>query len=219
MADRRRRIYISDAQPLAVRGLVSCLSQELGHEVLAGSSVPERVPGEAAEFHADLVIIGLLEDSDAVVDALGMLSRLLPKCRFVLLTDPKTGVDATTIVKAGVTAVLSRQASVPEVLATIRQALAGRALLSSDMAGLLMEELAVAVRRAEVGTGGDLTTRELEVLTLVADGLPNKQVAQRLHISENTVKNHMRSVHEKLNVRTRTEAVVTAAREGLLGLK
>jgi two-component system NarL family response regulator len=88
------------------------------------------------------------------------------------------------------------------------------------MAARLMGELSAALRRADRhGASESLTRRELQVLTLVADGLPNRAVASELHISENTVKNHMRNVHEKLGVHTRTEAVVKAARDGLLGLR
>jgi len=215
-----RRIFVVDHQPLVARGLVALLSDEPDFEVLTGSLHPDRIPAEVKEFRADLIILGLPEADTELMETARRLRRQRPSIRFVVLADPTPSLDISELVRIGITAILTRNASQAEVLATVRQGLAGRSLLGSEVAGRLMNELAIAVRRADnKGVGGGLTRRELDVLTLVADGLPNKEVAGRLHISENTVKNHMRSVHDKLGVRTRTEAVVTAAREGLLGLK
>ena len=86
------------------------------------------------------------------------------------------------------------------------------------MASRLLDEFAVLVRRHESPPegAGALSRRELEVLTLVAQGLNNRAIAEQLFISENTVKNHIRNIHEKLQVHSRMEAVVRAVREGVL---
>jgi DNA-binding NarL/FixJ family response regulator len=95
---------------------------------------------------------------------------------------------------------------------------AGASLISPAVASRLLDELALATRRNDVlGEGaGTLSRRELDVLRLIAQGLNNKAIAASLYISENTVKNHVRSIHEKLQVHSRMEAVVRAVREGLL---
>ena len=88
------------------------------------------------------------------------------------------------------------------------------------MASRLLDEFAGLMRRSEaIGQGqGALSRRELEVLALVAEGLNNRSIAERLFISESTVKNHVRSIHEKLQVHSRMEAVVRAVRDGVLAI-
>ena len=97
---------------------------------------------------------------------------------------------------------------------------AGQSLISPPMAGKLLTEFAAMVRREDELRDADraprLTDRELEVLKLVATGLNNRDIARELYISENTVKNHIRNILEKLQLHSRMEAVVYAVREKLL---
>ena len=87
------------------------------------------------------------------------------------------------------------------------------------MASRLLDEFAGLMRRSEaIGRAGRPVRRELEVLALVAEGLNNRSIAERLFISESTVKNHVRSIHEKLQVHSRMEAVVRAVRDGVLAI-
>lgn len=214
-----RRVYVADPQPLVTEGLMSLIDGMDGCEAILGSIDPQILPASAADSAADLVVVGIGTRPERLLAAIGLLKSTRPGVRVFVLTDPHEPVAASDLIAAGVTGVASRFAPVAEVMDGIRHALAGRSLLAADMAGRLVSELANAVRVGGAKASGGLTRRELDVLQLVADGLPNREVADQLHISENTVKNHMRSVHDKLGVRTRTEAVVTAARKGLLGLR
>ena len=215
----RANVLIVDPQPLVARGLASLVRDEVGVNAFMSSSRKEVLAAEIADYHPEVVVLGVGASMDA---ALGLARVVLESdegSRLVVLLDPQSDLSAADFVRLGMSSVISRDASLDEVVLAIRQVLAGQKALDGQMASRLIAELSVAVRRADQGQrDGGLTKRELQVLTLVADGLPNRDVANRLHISENTVKNHMRSVHEKLGVRTRTEAVVKAAREGLLGL-
>lgn len=215
-----RRVFVSDHQPLSARGLVAILADEPDLMVVTGSAGPRLVVAEAIACQADLAILGLTDHPSEMLKAASLLVHSRPGTRIIVLADAGPEFDISNMLRAGVSGLLSRRASLREVRETVRDSLAGRAVIPSQIASRLVDELAIAVRRSgsrNLTTG--LTSRELEVLRLVADGLHNRDVAARLHISENTVKNHMRSVHEKLGVRTRTEAVVTAAREGVLGLR
>lgn len=215
----RANVLIVDHQPLLTRGLASLLRDEVGVNALLSSGRVELLPAEIADFTPDVVILGVISDTAAAVNLAQTVSSAGKDIRLVILLDSTAEFEAADLVRLGVSSVISRDASLDEVVLAVRQVLAGQKSLDGQMAAKLIDELTVAVRRADHGKrDGGLTRRELQVLTLVADGLPNRDVANALHISENTVKNHMRSVHEKLGVRTRTEAVVTAAREGLLGI-
>ena len=166
-----------------------------------------------------VVVLGVTSDMAAALEVAQTALQADETARLIVLLDPQTNFEAADLIRLGISSVISRDASLDEVVLAVRQVLAGQKSLDGEMASRLIAELTVAVRRADHGKrDGGLTKRELQVLTLVADGLPNRDVANRLHISENTVKNHMRSVHEKLGVRTRAEAVVKAAREGLPGI-
>ncbi|MEI2728659.1 MAG: response regulator transcription factor [Candidatus Nanopelagicales bacterium] len=215
----RASVLIFDHQPLLVRGLASLLRDEVGVTAFVSSGRPDLLAAEMADFSPDVVVLGVTSDMAAALEVAQTALQADETARLIVLLDPQTNFEAADLIRLGISSVISRDASLDEVVLAVRQVLAGQKSLDGEMASRLIAELTVAVRRADHGKrDGGLTKRELQVLTLVADGLPNRDVANRLHISENTVKNHMRSVHEKLGVRTRTEAVVKAAREGLLGI-
>ncbi|HYD09681.1 MAG TPA: response regulator transcription factor, partial [Acidimicrobiales bacterium] len=104
----------------------------------------------------------------------------------------------------------------------VRAVMQGQTLISPSMASKLIQEFNALARRAEEKQqvpAPKLTDRELEVLKLVAQGLTNREIADQLYISENTVKNHVRNILEKLHLHSRMEAVVYAVREKLLDLE
>lgn len=218
-APTRANVLIIDHQPLLMRGLASLLRDEVGVNAVLSSGRNDLIPAEIADFTPDVVILGIASDMASALETAQIVLAARESARLIVLLDPSAEFETSDLIRLGISSVISRDASLDEVVLAVRQVLAGQKSLDGQMASKLIAELSVAVKRADHGQrDGGLTRRELQVLTLVADGLPNRDVANALHISENTVKNHMRSVHEKLGVRTRTEAVVKAAREGLLGL-
>jgi two-component system NarL family response regulator len=136
----------------------------------------------------------------------------------VVLTDADDDAALAGAVRAGARGYLLRDTTADELVEAVVTVAAGNSLLSPAMAVRLLDEFAVLVRRHDgAGEGtGSLSRRELEVLTLVAQGLNNRAIAESLFISENTVKNHVRNIHEKLQVHSRMEAVVRAVRDGVL---
>jgi two-component system NarL family response regulator len=106
-----------------------------------------------------------------------------------------------------------------EIAGAVRQVHAGHSLLSPVVASKLVSEFAAMSKRAdERAMRPNLTAREIEVLRLASDGLTNRQIGRRLGISENTVKNHIRNILEKLHLHSRMEAVLYAVREDLIDL-
>ena len=140
--------------------------------------------------------------------------------RVLVVASAASTADLAGAVRAGANGVLARESTPEELVGAVRTVAEGRTLLSAEMAATLLDEFASLVRRADGQEPGParLTARELDVLRLVAQGLNNRAIAERLFISENTVKNHVRSIHEKLQVHSRTEAVVRAVRDGLLAI-
>ena len=114
---------------------------------------------------------------------------------------------------------LLKEISIEEIAAAIRAVHAGQSLISPSMASKLLTEFASMIKktddRQQVPTPR-LTDREMEVLKLVAKGMNNRDIAKQLFISENTVKNHIRNILEKLQLHSRMEAVVYAVREKMI---
>lgn len=215
----RTGVLVVDHQPLLARGLASLLRDEIGIPVYQSSGRQELLAAEMADYQPRLVVIGTTSGRQVSLELVTLITDADPDCRVIVLVDPFGSIEPNELVRLKVSSLVSRFASLDEVVLAIRQVLAGQQSLDGYMAARLLNELTLAIRRADARSDGGLTKREMQVLELVADGLPNREVAKGLHISENTVKNHMRSVHEKLGVKTRTEAVVKAARDGLLGLR
>ncbi len=132
----------------------------------------------------------------------------------VLLADGLGRAELRRALHSGVRAVLPRDATGPEIMAAIEGAASGLTVLSSEEMDSLLPPPAEAT--AEVVTDEALSSRELEVLAMLAEGLGNKDIANRLKISEHTVKFHVSSILAKLRATTRGEAVARGVREGLI---
>ena len=142
-----------------------------------------------------------------------------PSARIIMLTVSDEEGDLYEAVKNGASGYLLKDSSIEEVAQAIRVVAEGQSLISPSMAAKLIDEFKEISRTdREVGSAPRLTDRELEVLRLVATGLNNREVAKQLFISENTVKNHVRNILEKLQLHSRMEAVMYAVREKLLDI-
>src|SRR2546422_94548 len=136
---------------------------------------------------------------------------------FVVLLEDLDGEAGARALRAGARAVLPRSASPEEIRAAVRAAAAGLASLPATLAGALLD--GTSRDGARVGTGDHiLTPREREILTLLGEGLVNKEIGARLGISEHTVKSHLTAIYEKLEASNRAEAVATGLRRGLVML-
>ena len=136
-----------------------------------------------------------------------------------MLTVSDEEADLYEAVKAGAVGYLLKDSSIEDVAQGVRVVAEGQSLISPAMAMKLIDEFKQMSRaERERASAVKLTDRELEVLRLVAQGMNNREIAKRLFISENTVKNHVRNMLEKLQLHSRMEAVMYAVREKLLDL-
>jgi two-component system NarL family response regulator len=153
------------------------------------------------------------------IEACLAIKDTVPSANIIMLTISDEEVDLYDAIKAGAMGYLLKEISIEEVAGAIRAVHGGQSLISPSMASKLLTEFASMIRRqddrAQLPTPR-LTDREMEVLRLVAKGMNNRDIARELFISENTVKNHIRNILEKLQLHSRMEAVVYAVREKLL---
>lgn len=210
-------MLVADRQPLFRRGVADVLAEAVDLLVVGETDDGGAVPDLVGEHDVDVVLLDLAIAGGGV-EACAVLRRTRPQVRVVVMADADDDADLGGAVRAGARGYLLKDTTPEELVDAVRTVASGGSLLSPAMASRLLDEFAVLVRRHEGPPegAGALSRRELEVLTLVAQGLNNRAIAEQLFISENTVKNHIRNIHEKLQVHSRMEAVVRAVREGVL---
>jgi len=213
------RVLIADDHALFRRAIQAVLNDEDDIEVVAEAGDGDEAVRLASEHAPDVVLLDVNMPKRSGIDAARAIKEELPSTQVVMFTVSDQEADLFEAIKAGASGYLLKEVDPTEVAAAVRQINAGHSLLSPAVASKLVSEFATMAKRTdERASRPKLTDRELEVLGLAADGLTNRQIGRRLHISENTVKNHMRNILEKLHLHSRMEAVLYAVREELIDL-
>ncbi len=213
------RVMICDDHALFRRGLIMVLEAEDDIEVVAEAEDGEDALEKAVEFVPDVVLMDVRMPGVDGIEATRRIAEKVPTAKILMLTVSDEEEDLYEAIKAGATGYLLKEVSIEEVAPAARAVVAGQSLISPSMASKLLGEFSNLAKRAEERSSVPtprLTERELEVLRLVAQGKSNREIAGDLYISENTVKNHVRNILEKLHLHTRMEAVMYAVREKLL---
>ena len=213
------RVLVVDDHALFRRGLQMVLEQEPDIEVVGEASDGSEAVEQAADTLPDIVLMDVRMPKRGGIDACTAIHEIVPSAKIIMLTISDEEADLYDAIKAGAMGYLLKEISIEEVASAIRAVHGGQSLISPSMASKLLTEFASMIKRSDdrqqVPTPR-LTDREMEVLKLVARGLNNRDIAKELFISENTVKNHIRNILEKLQLHSRMEAVVYAVREKLL---
>ena len=151
----------------------------------------------------------------------GSIIKVSPNTKVVLLTSSESAEDLLEGVKAGVSGYLTKDTPLPRLVSAMNEVLAGGAAVSPAMGGKLFAALRDLLRQrgATIGRRPELTGRELEILGLVGAGKTSKEIAAELYISENTVRNHVRNILDKVGLKSRFEAVTWHNREGLIDVR
>lgn len=204
------RILIADDHAVVRQGLHMFLSMEDDFEVV-GEAVNGRQAVELARQHTpDVVLMDLLMPEMGGIEATEAIRQALPDTEVIALTSVLEDASVVGAIRAGAIGYLLKDTDSGELIRAIKAAAAGQVQLSPKAAARLMRE----VRAPE--SPESLTERETEVLRLVASGMSNKEIAQALVIGEKTVKTHVSNILSKLNVASRTQAALYAARIGLV---
>jgi DNA-binding NarL/FixJ family response regulator len=216
------RVLIVDDHALFRKGLQLVLDKEPDIDVVGEGSDGQEAVDKAQELMPDVVLMDVRMPRRSGIEATTQIRDLLPHAKILMLTISDDEADLYDAIKAGASGYLLKEINTEEVADAIRSVWAGQSRISPSMAAKLLQEFQAMSKRAEerahVPTPR-LTDREMEVLRLVAQGMNNRDIAKDLFISENTVKNHIRNILEKLQLHSRMEAVVYAVREKLLEIK
>jgi two-component system NarL family response regulator len=214
------RILIADDHELFRRGLRMVLEDEQDIDVLGEVGDGQAAVDLALEEAPDVVVMDVRMPQLSGIEAANRIKESLPHTKILMLTISDEEDDLYEAIKAGANGYLLKEISIDEIGNAVRSVHAGQSLISPSMASKLLNEFASMIKREEEEKeqvpAPKLTPREMEVLEHVAQGMNNREIARALFISENTVKNHVRNILEKLHLHSRMEAVVYAVREKLL---
>ena len=218
----RIRVLIVDDHALFRRGLMLVLESEEGIEVVGEADDGEDAIAKAEALAPDVVLMDVRMPRVSGIEATRRLAETLPTTKIIMLTVSDEEDDLYEAIKAGATGYLLKEISIEEVADAVRAVVQGQTLISPSMASKLIAEFTSLAKRATDRQSVPvprLTDRELDVLRLVAQGITNREIAEQLFIAENTVKNHVRNILEKLHLHSRMEAVLYAVREKLFDLE
>jgi DNA-binding NarL/FixJ family response regulator len=214
-----KKLVVVDDVPLFRAGLTSAL-RESGYDVVGEADSAEGAVAAAESFQPDIVLLDILMPGLSGIDVVEKIVAVAPDCRVVLLTGSESEEDLLAALKAGARGYLIKDMPFPRLVEAIDAVEGGGAALSPQMAGKLLDVARQLLRHQELlqSRKPTLTGREIEVLQLVAAGNTSREIGRMLFISENTVKNHIRNILDKLGLHSRNEAVLYAVREGLIAL-
>ena len=215
------RVLIVDDHALFRRGLEMVLAEEPDIELVGEASDGAEAVERAGEALPDVVLMDIRMPKSSGIEACRAMKEVSPSAKIVMLTISDEEEDLFEAIRAGASGYLLKDIPYDEVADVVRAVYGGQSLINPSMAAKLLTEFAALARRdgeerAEQVPVPKLTEREMEVLRLVARGMNNRDIAKELFISENTVKNHVRNILEKLQIHSRMEAVMVAVREKLI---
>ncbi|MCZ6460945.1 MAG: response regulator transcription factor [Actinobacteria bacterium] len=212
-----RRLLIVDDLPLFRVGIGSALAAA-DFEVVGEATTARDAVEKARELQPDVVLLDILMPGGSGLEVVDEIISVSPGSKVMLLTASESEEDLLIGVKAGARAYLTKDTPLPDLIAAIDAVGAGGAVLSPTMAGKLLDVTNQLLRHEELlqARKPTLTGREIEVLELVAQGNTSREIGDLLFISENTVKNHIRNILDKLGLHSRNEAVLYAVREDLI---
>ncbi|MEU5044919.1 response regulator transcription factor [Streptomyces griseorubiginosus] len=206
-------LLIVDDHPVVRDGLRGMFASAPGFTVLGEASDGVEAVERAVALDPDVILMDLRMPGGGGVDAIRELTRRATRSKVLVLTTYDTDSDTLPAIEAGATGYLLKDAPRDELFTAVRAAAEGRTVLSPAVASRLVS----AVRSPKAPANEPLSAREREVLTLVARGTSNREIARELFISEATVKTHLTHLYAKLGVNDRAAAVATAYQRGILG--
>jgi two-component system NarL family response regulator len=214
-----KRLLVVDDVHLFRAGLSAALTGA-GYDVVGEAANGEAAVAVAESEQPDIVLLDILMPGMSGIDVLAKIRAVSPSSEVVLLTGSESEEDLVAAIRGGARGYILKDMPFEELIVVLDSISSGGAAVSPRMAGklfdvtreLLVHQELIGIRKPT------LTGRELEVLGLVANGKTSRQIGDLLFISENTVKNHIRNVLDKLGLHSRNEAVLYAIRENLITL-
>jgi DNA-binding NarL/FixJ family response regulator len=214
------RVLLAEDHIVVRQGIKALLSDEPGIEIVGEADNGRDALLLVAELQPDVVLMDISMPGLNGIEATRQIRQLHDEVKVVILSMHASEEYVFQVLRAGASGYVLKQSDSSEVLTAIRAAIAGGSFLSPSISRTVIDDY---VQRAESRGQGDdldvLTSREREVLQLLAEGFPNREIAAQLNISVKTVETHRSNMMNKLNVKNKTELVKYAIRKGWAALE
>lgn len=213
---RNIRILIADDHAIVRRGLHTLIGSEPGMEIVGEAADGAEAVAQVEALQPDVILLDMIMPRMGGLEAIGQIKQRHPQARILILTSFAEDDKVFPAIKAGALGYLLKDSAPDQLIQAIYDVYQGEPSLHPTIALKLMRELN---QPAELPPTEDpLTRREVEVLKLVAQGLTNQEIAERMVVSERTVGNHIGNILSKLHLANRTQAALYALRQGLASL-
>lgn len=204
------KVVVVDDHPLVCEGIKAVLEQEAGMEMVGRAGSGHEAELLLSRTQPDVALVDLRLPGEHGVDIIKRLRPLAPGCRFVILTTFAAPEDVRRAMAEGVDGYILKEALPEEMIAALRLVGRGRPYFDPAVMQMVMQQ-----PNKEEDRLSDLTEREREVLEALARGLSNKEIAKLLYVTEHTIKKHISSILDKLNLKDRTQAALYAVEKGM----
>jgi len=204
----RIRVFCVDDHPLLREGIALLINNQPDMVVVAQASTAKEAMEGFREHRPDVVLMDIRLPDMSGIDAMSAICRDFPDARVIMLTTSEADVEIQRALEAGARGYVLKSMPPKSVVEAIRQVHAGKKRIPAEIASHLAEHY----------SDEPITAREIEVLQQIAGGNRNRDIAEKLFISEETVKAHIKHIMEKLGARDRTQAVTIAVRRGIIHL-
>jgi len=219
------RVAIADKQPLYRKGICSTLTQSPDIEICGEFSSGEELRANLVNSQPDVLLLDTDIPTDHSIELAMTIKREMPTVAVVLMTSNPNDDELFDAIRSRASGYLKRDVSLADLVDTIHKAAAGQHPINETLLAQPQAAKHVLEKFQNLSWGkgvesfvSPLTPRETEILSYMAQGYFNKQIAVKLSISEQTIKNHITSILRKLDANARTEAVITALKRGLITL-
>ncbi|CAN5572774.1 response regulator transcription factor [soil metagenome] len=214
MPPQHVRVLIADDHQLMREGTAALLAAEPRITIAALAADGREAVERAIETSPDVILLDLNMPKVGGIQATAVLHNRLPEAQILILTVSEQAEDLYAAVRVGAAGYLLKDMPPAALVSAVLNIHRGEPTIAPQMAVRMLQELSAAPANLDrTATVSKLTGRERQVLAQLSDGLTNREIAARLHVSESTVKTHVRHVLEKLHLRNRTEAAAFAARD------
>jgi DNA-binding NarL/FixJ family response regulator len=209
------RIVLADDHPIVLQGLQHLFARYSDLEVVASCAGADEALAASREQHPDVAVLDLRMPQRSGLDLLAVLGRELPSIRCVVLTAAITQDQVVEALKRGAAGIVLKESPPEQLIECVRKVAQGEKFFDTDTVTQAMQA-AASGSGPSTDASGTLTPRELEIVRMVAQGLRNRVIGERLVISESTVKVHLHNIYEKLGIEGRLELVLLAQQKGLV---
>ena|SRR2546430_680212 len=210
------RVLLVDDQTLFRSGLARLLAAQPGLQVVGEAGDGGEAVRQVEALEPDVVLMDIrMPDVDGI-EATRLITRARPSTRVLILTTFHTDSYVLDALRSGACGYVLKDSAVEAIASSIQAVMTSERVISGPIAQRMIGMLTGETSARDFYDG--LTARELEVLKMIASGMPNKRIAYKLQISEKTVRNHISHIYEKLDIYDRSQAVLYAVRKGLVDL-